>query len=185
MRQLAISNAKKKLNSRLYKIAAAQMRQANQMEGVELQSDKACINKRKRFGRDAAFADAKTAVFEAKMRKRAADDAVRGGTGDAAAAEEAAADVESSVEKAALVAAIISNKAIEKAARTANDEIAAYINGADLKQALSASRKHAKALTEAQAAAVVAVDYAGKIGGSVTMSLPFSEMPLFHVRRRD
>ena len=57
------------------------------MEGVELQSD---VNKRKRVGRDAAFADAKTAVFEAKMRKRAADDAVRGGTGDAAAAEEAA-----------------------------------------------------------------------------------------------
>ena len=157
------------------------------MEGVELKDmhsfDKAaCINKRKRVGRDAAFADAKTAVFEAKMRKRAADDAVRDGTGGAAAAEEAAADVESSVEKAALVAAIISNKAIEKAARTANDEIAAYINGSDLKQA---SRKHAKALTDAQAAAGVAVDYAGKIGGSVTMSLPFSEMPLFHVRSGD
>jgi hypothetical protein len=160
------------------------------MEGVELKDMQcgmtgACVNKRRRVGRDAAFADAKTAVFEAKMRKRAADDAVRGGTGDAAAAEAAAVEVESSTENAALVAAMISNKAIEKAARTANDEIAAYLNGADFKQALSASRKHAKALTEAQSAAEVASDYAGKIGGSVTMRLPFSEMPLFHVRRVD
>ena len=157
------------------------------MEGVELKDMQcgmtgACVNKRRRVGRDAAFADAKTAVFEAKMRKRAADDAVRGGTGDAAAAEAAAVEVESSTENAALVAAMISNKAIEKAARTANDEIAAYLNGADFKQA---SRKHAKALTEEQSAAEVASDYAGKIGGSVTMRLPFSEMPLFHVRRVD
>ena len=108
------------------------------MEGVELKDMQcgmtgACVNKRRRVGRDAAFADAKTAVFEAKMRKRAADDAVRGGTGDAAAAEAAAVEVESSTENAALVAAMISNKAIEKAARTANDEIAAYLNGADFK----------------------------------------------------
>ena len=145
------------------------------MEGVELNDNAAaCISKRKRVGRDAAFADAKTAVFEAKMRKRAADDAVRCG----AAAGAAAADVESSVERAALVAAIISNKAIEKAARTANAEIAAYIHGADFNQA---SRKHAKALTEAQTAAAAASEYAGKIGGSVTIALPFSEMPLFHV----
>ena len=158
------------------------------MEGVEAFTETIIEDggkKRKRICGDAAFAEAKTAMFEAKMRKRSADDAFRNGVGDAAAVEAAAADVASSIEKAALVAAMNSNKAIEKAAKAASDEIAAYINRADFKQTLAHSRKVNKALAEAQTAAGVATDYSIKIGGSMTMTLPFFELPVFHVRGTD
>ena len=145
-------------------------------------------NKRKRTG-DAAFADAKADVFDAKMRKRMADEALRRGDGDAAAVEKADAALGKCVEKAALIAAFISNKAVEKAARSALcviGDLMEHFDDAEFKQTkqtLSYNRKAAKSLAEAQAAAGAAVDHAGKAGGSMMLAFPFFEMPIFHVRR--
>jgi hypothetical protein len=150
-----------------------------------------CIKKYKRVGGDAAFADAKTAIFEAKMRKRSADEAFRFGTGDVRAAEAADDDVARSIEKAALIAAMLANKAVEKAAKAAANEVAAYLEHyADAefkhtKQTLSLGRKTAKTIAEAQTAALTAVEYAIKIGGSATLALPFVEVPILHARCAD
>ena len=170
------------------------------MEGVEATVHTAHLHppagpccqgkKRKRIGDD-AFAEAKAAVFDAKMKKRAADTAAR--CGDASAGAAAAADdvVGKCVEKAALIAALIANKAVEKAAKAASAVIADYLEHYDdadfkqTKQTLANSRRSTKSLAEAQAAAGTAMDHAGKVDGSITMSLPFYELPVFHVRRAD
>ena len=144
--------------------------------------------KRPRADCDAAFAYAKSAIFEAKMRKRVAEDGLRDGTVDAAAVEAADDDVARSMEKAALVAAMMSNKALEKAAKAASNAVAEYLEHYDdaefkqTKQTLSINRKAAKTLAEAQCAAGTAIDYAIKIGGSNGTALPFFELPVFHAR---